>query len=211
MDIQSSPPVVPPPARPRIANGLIAGGLIAVIVIGILSLLILFRSEPTSGRGREDYIEMQVYTVVKDTSEGGATLVLQDRESTVLLAMGIGSAEAAAIEYEVYGKKPPRPLTADLFKNLMESMELKLMEVEISHVSNSTYFAKLFILKGRHVIELDARPSDAVALALRFDCSIYVHKTVLEQYGLDSQTRKRSQTKKKLISEFFENSYVIPQ
>lgn len=173
-----------------------------VLFIGIIGLLFFLKDETKAKHDRTAFVEMEVLNVVKDTMDGGATLVLQDMTADTFLAIGIGDNEATAIEYELYHKTPPRPLTPDLLKNLMETTNMRLTEAEISHVADHTYFAKLFIAHGRELLEMDARPSDAIALALRFECPIFVHRAVLEQYGINGREhRRRRDRSRKLISE----------
>lgn len=202
-----SVPDFPDKAEPakvtRNRRGPVLVGIMSVVFVGgLISLLFFLKDETRTKHDRTNFVEMEVLNVVKDTMDGGATLVLQDLTADTFLAIGIGDNEATAIEYELYHRTPPRPLTPDLLKNLMETTNMRLTEAEISHVADHTYFAKLFIANGRELLEMDARPSDAIALALRFECPIFVHRAVLEQYGINGREhRRRRERNRKLISQ----------
>lgn len=200
--IDHSDKLEPAKAMRKRGGPVTAAILSLVLFIGAISLLFLLKDETRTKHDRTNFVEMEVLNVVKDTTDGGATLVLQDMTADTFLAIGIGENEATAIEYELYHRTPPRPLTPDLLKNLMETTDMRLTEAEISHVADHTYFAKLYIANGRELLEMDARPSDAIALALRFECPIFVHRAVLEQYGIKGREhRRRRDRARKLISE----------
>lgn len=97
------------------------------------------------------------------------------------LPIMIGMAEATAISLPLEGAKPDRPLTHDLLKNMMERFGATLERVVIDDLWSRTYYAKLHLKAGKSEFQIDARPSDAIALALRVEAPIYVLQGILEQ------------------------------
>ena len=100
------------------------------------------------------------------------------------LPIFIGATEAQSIAYHVNGIKVPRPLTHDLFKHVLAEFDASVIRVVVTELKNDTFFARLFVSKGGIETEVDSRPSDAIALALRFSAPIYVSKEVMESAGI---------------------------
>lgn len=101
-----------------------------------------------------------------------------------LLPISTGGAEAQAIAFAFNNAKFPRPMTHDLFRNVLELLDCELARVVITHIVESTFFAKLYLTRGAESFQIDSRPSDAVALALRFKAPIFVAKTVMQSAGI---------------------------
>ncbi len=95
----------------------------------------------------------------------------------------IGGFEATSISMPLEGNQPDRPMTHDLLKVLMERLDGNLQRVVIDDIWNKTYYAKLYIEKDGEEIEIDSRPSDAIALALRWNCPIFVSDGIMERGG----------------------------
>jgi hypothetical protein len=112
-------------------------------------------------------------------------LILKELEGTRRLPIIIGAFEAQAIALEMEGVVPPRPMTHDLIKTMLDNFGASLSEIYINELREGTFYAKLIIDDGD--IEIDARPSDAIALAVRFNCPIFVNSEVLEETGLIPQ------------------------
>lgn len=100
------------------------------------------------------------------------------------LPIRIGAFEAQAIQLVLEGTRPDRPMTHDLVRSILERLDATVERVAIDDFWNSIYYAKIYLRKGTEEIEIDARPSDAVALALRFDAPIYVSDSIMDG-GLD--------------------------
>ncbi|MCI5082364.1 MAG: bifunctional nuclease family protein [Saprospiraceae bacterium] len=111
-------------------------------------------------------------------------VVLGEDEGNRRLPIVIGSFEAQAIAVAMENMSPSRPLTHDLFKNAMETFEIELKEVIINNLLDGIFYARLICNKGDEVIEIDSRTSDALALAVRFDCPIYTYEFVLDAAGI---------------------------
>ena len=115
------------------------------------------------------------------SSPGAYTLILKETEGDRRLPIIIGQFEAQAIALELEGIKPPRPLTHDLVKNVLESLGTNLADVIISELREGTFFARLNVEGNSSNHEIDARPSDAIAIAIRFGVPIYVAEAVMEE------------------------------
>lgn len=118
------------------------------------------------------------------TQSGAYALVLAEEEGTRRIPIIVGGFEAQAIAIELEGLNPPRPLTHDLFKKFSDSYGVRLLEVNIHKLEEGVFYANVIFDNGDRVITLDARTSDAIALALRFKCSIYTSEEILEKAGI---------------------------
>jgi len=114
------------------------------------------------------------------SSAGAYALLLKELFGTRRLPIIIGQAEAQAIALELEGIKPPRPLSHDLMKNIIDNLGGTVLQVVISELRENTYYAQIIIDLSTLNIEIDARPSDAIALALRSQAPIFVADSVME-------------------------------
>jgi bifunctional DNase/RNase len=143
-------------------------------------------NEPASTNG---LVLMEVSKIRIDERRGEQVVVLKEREGNRVLPIIIGISEVTAIKMKISGIQPPRPLTHDLLQHTLEQLGAKLTRVVINKLEFNTFFAKLVLqTKEQQIEEVDARPSDSIALALRADAPIYVADDVLTQvassYGL---------------------------
>ena len=115
------------------------------------------------------------------SSPGAYALILKETEGERRLPIIIGQFEAQAIALELEGIKPPRPLTHDLVKNVLDSLSTTLSDVVISELREGTFYARLNVEGNSASHEIDARPSDAIAIAIRFGVPIYVSEVVMEE------------------------------
>lgn len=118
------------------------------------------------------------------TQSGAYALVLGESEGNRRLPIIIGGFEAQAIAIELENMTPSRPLTHDLFKSFADTFEISVSEVIIYNLVEGIFFSKLICNKDGKEIEIDTRTSDAVALAVRFDCSIYTYEFILSSAGI---------------------------
>ncbi len=118
------------------------------------------------------------------TQSGAYALVLSEEEGNRRIPIIVGGFEAQAIAIELEGLTPPRPLTHDLFKKFSDSYGIRLLEVNIHKLDEGVFFANILCDNGDHQITLDARTSDAIALALRFQCPIYTTEEIVEKAGI---------------------------
>ena len=125
-------------------------------------------------------IQVDILGLSTSPSSGGAyALILKEVNGMRRLPIIIGAFEAQSIALEMEGIKPPRPLTHDLLKNVMDSLGTSLSDVYINDLRDGTFYAKLTL--DSH--EVDSRPSDAIALAVRYGAPIYVADKVMEEAG----------------------------
>lgn len=118
------------------------------------------------------------------THAGAYALILSEMEGDRRLPIIIGGVEAQAIAIQVENIKPARPLTHDLFKNVADTLGFQLKEVIINDLVEGIFHAKLVVEQGGNEVEIDARSSDAIALALRFECPIFTYEFILGAAGL---------------------------
>jgi len=145
-----------------------------------------------------DKVILSVLGLSASQSQSGAyALILQEEGRKSRIPIIIGSAEAQAIAIALEGLKPPRPLTHDLFVKLSLAYDLFLLEVIINKIEEGIFYSQLVFKGDKGNVTIDARTSDAVALAIRFQAPIYATTTVLQKAGivLDEPDTKVTQVK----------------
>lgn len=126
-------------------------------------------------------IPCEILGLSSSPATGGAyAILLKEVEGKKRLPIIIGAFEAQAIALEIEGIKPPRPLTHDLLKQLTDSLGASVLEIIIDELRDNTFYAKIILEVSGFSQELDARPSDAIALAVRTQAPIFVAETVME-------------------------------
>jgi uncharacterized protein len=131
-------------------------------------------------------IEVRVAHLGLDRASNSPVVVLQEKEGDRVLPIWIGPAEASAIAMELAGVTFSRPLTHDLLKQVILGLGAELHRVVITQVKESTYFAELHIHRADEVIQVDARPSDSIAVALRLKAPIFTNDDLLEATTIDT-------------------------
>ncbi len=126
------------------------------------------------------------------THAGAYALILSEIEGDRRLPIIIGGVEAQAIAIQVENIKPARPLTHDLFKNVSDTMGITMKEVIINDLVEGIFHAKLVVEQNGKEVEIDARSSDAIALALRFECPIHTYEFILSAAGLKVEEGEES-------------------
>jgi len=133
-------------------------------------------------------IELQIADIAPSGSTSGAyAMVLSEVEGNRRLPIVIGGAEAQAIAIELEKMTPSRPLTHDLFRSLCQSFSIAIDEVLIYNLAEGIFFSRLTATLDGKSIEIDARTSDAVAIAVRFNCPIFCYDFILQQAGVSSE------------------------
>jgi bifunctional DNase/RNase len=125
--------------------------------------------------------EVRVRGVTVDPQAGSPVVLLEEIQGERLLPIWVGIFEARAIAMEIEHVAPPRPLTHDLIKTILEGVKAQVTQVSITDIRDNTFYAQITLRTGVASVQIDARPSDAIALALRVKAPIYVEKTVLER------------------------------
>jgi len=150
---------------------------------------------------------MNILGLSTSPSSGGAyALILTEAVGNRRLPIIIGTFEAQAIALELENIKPPRPMTHDLFKDIIERLDSKIDNIFINNLREGTFFAEISFNVNGESITQDARPSDAIALAVRFEAPIYVAEEVLEEAGIVTEsTEAGSESGSKGSSEMDEN------
>lgn len=149
-------------------------------------------------------IQCEILGLSTSPSTGGAyAILLREIDGVRRLPIIIGSFEAQAIALEIEGIKPPRPLTHDLLKQIIDNLGGSVTEVIISELRENTFYAKIVLNVSGMTNEVDARPSDAIALSVRTQSPIYVSESVLETAGFipSEESEKESVKKKEPVEE----------
>lgn len=118
------------------------------------------------------------------TQTGAYALVLSEEDGERRIPIIIGGFEAQAIAIELEGLKPPRPLTHDLFRDFAKSFEIEVTEVNIYKLEEGVFFSNLVCKNQNKVLNIDARTSDAIAIAIRFKCPIFTTSDIIAKAGI---------------------------
>ena len=124
-------------------------------------------------------VEMKIRGLMVDPVTNMPIVVLKDVSGTAILPIWVGIYEANAIALEIEKVATPRPMTHDLIRNLLFGLETGVKKVVVSDLKEDTFYAMIWLEKDGEMISVDSRPSDALALALRTDCPIYVEEQVI--------------------------------
>ncbi|MBR5554410.1 bifunctional nuclease family protein [bacterium] len=136
-------------------------------------------------------IEMKVMGIALDTRTGSPIVVLHDKDNRKALPIWIGSAEASAIIRKIENLTVSRPMTHDLIINMIEKLGYTLDKIEINDVEKETYYATMFIRdKEGNLTEIDSRPSDAIAVAIRVEAPIFVTANVISNGSVSTDSAK---------------------
>ncbi len=126
-------------------------------------------------------------------TNGAYALILYELEGKRKLPIIIGGFEAQAIALKLENIKPPRPFTHDLFKNIAEAFHLHVNEIIIDELHNETFYAKVVCEMNGEVHEIDARPSDAIAIAVRFNAPLYVTEEIMNEAGIKDEQKEEGE------------------
>ena len=125
-------------------------------------------------------VEMKIRGLMMDPVNNMPIVILKDVNGNTVLPIWVGVYEANAIALEIEKVSTPRPMTHDLIRNLLIGLNTGLRKVVVSELKDDTFYAVIWLDRDGELISVDSRPSDALALALRLDCPIYVEETVLK-------------------------------
>ena len=126
-------------------------------------------------------IEVKIRALMMDPNSGTPIIILKDVQSDTMLPIWVGAYEANAIALEIEKIAPPRPMTHDLLRNLIKALDLHVERVVVTSLRDNTFFAEIEMRTSEgKTMKLDSRPSDAIALALRTDCPIFVDMEVIK-------------------------------
>ena len=125
-------------------------------------------------------VEMKIRGLMMDPVNNTPIVVLKDVNGTAILPIWVGMYEANAIALEIEKVATPRPMTHDLIRNLLFGLEADVKKIVVSDLKEDTFYAVIWLERDGQLISVDSRPSDALAIALRLDCPIYVEEAVLK-------------------------------
>jgi uncharacterized protein len=132
--------------------------------------------------------EMTLYGVSFEPIGKQPIVLLKTADDDKFLPIWIGHPEAAAILMKLQGASPPRPMTHDLLTDVVSELQGEVVRVTVTEMRENTYYARITIVQNGREVEIDSRPSDAIALAVRCDAQIFATEDVIEESGIDFQT-----------------------
>ena len=125
-------------------------------------------------------VEMKIRGLMMDPVTNMPIVILKDVNGDSVLPIWVGIYEANAIALEIEKVSTPRPMTHDLIKNLLTGLDTRVHKVVVNELREDTFYAVIWLERDGHIISVDSRPSDALAIALRLDCPIFVEDEVLK-------------------------------
>ena len=150
----------------------------------------------------EKKVELQVLNLTRSQAEANAfAMVLGEVNGERQLPIIIGAGEAQSIALHLKGVQYPRPLTHDLFVSCLTSFSITLTEILIYRAEEGVFYSRIYLKKGEEIIEADSRTSDAIALAIRIHCPIYIYESILEKECIVSSEFIETEEEKKNIEE----------
>ena len=132
-------------------------------------------------------VSVRVERVTLDTENNRFVVILKDDLHRRWLPIVVGPSEAQAIALQLENIQPPRPMTHDLLKNILESMHAGILRVIVNDLKDNTYFAEIDIKRNGDQSKIDARPSDAIAIALRTSAPIFVNEEVMQKASITEE------------------------
>ena len=148
-------------------------------------------------------VEMKIRGLMMDPVTNMPIVILKDVSSSTVLPIWVGIYEANAIALEVEKVSTPRPMTHDLMKSLLTGLDTGVRKVVVNELKDETFYAMIWLDPAGELISVDSRPSDALALALRLDCPIYVDDSVLKNSKLSATVSDKPNNEE--LRRFLEN------
>jgi uncharacterized protein len=143
-------------------------------------------------------VEMKIRGLMMDPVTNMPIVILKDVCSAHVLPIWVGIYEANAIALEIEKVSTPRPMTHDLIKTLLVGLDAGIKKVVVNELKDDTFFAVIWVQRNGEMISVDSRPSDALALALRLDCPIFVDDSVLKSSRLANNVAEKVSTNEEL-------------
>src|SRR3954471_16910734 len=147
-------------------------------------------------------VEMRIRGLLMDPVTNTPIVILKDANSDAVLPIWVGVFEANAIALEIEKVSTPRPMTHDLIKNVLSGLDAHVHKVVVTELKEDTFYAVIWMERDGRVISVDSRPSDALALALRVDCPIFVEDEVLKT---QKKAAGAAETSSEEMRKFLEN------
>lgn len=143
-------------------------------------------------------VEMKIRGLMMDPVTNMPIVILKDVAGSSVLPIWVGIYEANAIALEIEKVSTPRPMTHDLIKTLLLGLDAGIRKVVVNELKDETFFAVIWVERNGELMSVDSRPSDALALALRLDCPIYVEETVLKSSKQSASVTDKVNTNQEL-------------
>ena len=137
-------------------------------------------------------VEMKIRGLMMDPVTQMPIVVLKDVQGQSVLPIWVGAYEANAIALEIEKVATPRPMTHDLLKNVLLGLDVHVQKIVVNDLRDDTFFALIWVERDGELMSIDSRPSDALALALRVDCPIFVDEAVLKNSKVATALAERS-------------------
>lgn len=137
-------------------------------------------------------IEMKIRGLMMDPVTNMPIVVLKDVQGQAILPIWVGVYEANAIALEIEKVQTPRPMTHDLLRNVFLGLDVRVQKIVVTDLRDDTFYAVIWVDRSGEMMTIDSRPSDALALALRMDCPIFVDDQVLKSTKVTSAITERS-------------------
>jgi bifunctional DNase/RNase len=137
-------------------------------------------------------VEMKIRGLMMDPVTNMPIIVLKDVAGKTILPIWVGVYEANAIALEIEKVQTPRPMTHDLLKNVLLGLDVRVDKIVVSDLKDDTFYALIWVERDGQMMTIDSRPSDALALALRMDCPIFVDEVVLKNSKVTSALAERA-------------------
>lgn len=133
--------------------------------------------------------QMNIRGLLFDPYSNAYIVILRDERNSDMLPIWVGKSEASAISFALENVTPPRPMTHDLIKSILDNVDAKILSAVVSDLKNNTYYAKIHLWYGDSEYAVDSRPSDAIALALRAEAPIFTTEEVLRKQNSEELER----------------------
>lgn len=137
-------------------------------------------------------VEMKIRGLMMDPVTNMPIVVLKDVQGQAILPIWVGVYEANAIALEIEKVQTPRPMTHDLLRNVFIGLDVRVEKVVVTDLKDDTFYALIWVERDGHLMTIDSRPSDALALALRVDCPIFVDEAVLKNSKITNAISERT-------------------
>jgi bifunctional DNase/RNase len=153
-------------------------------------------------------IPVVVESVRMNLTNGQRVVILKDEKLERYLLIWVGLAESQAIAMELQNEKAPRPMTADLLRNVIEELGAKVLDIGVTSLTDEVFYARIGVLNAAgERVDIDARPSDAIALAVRTQAPIYVEETILDTASITLPTEQddKLEVYREFVNQLFEH------
>ena len=170
-------------------------GFLAVIGLWLLTATCLYAETPVGKSGPhaledDEFIRVNIHQLVVDPANQQPVVSLSDSEEKRTLLIWIGLPEARAIYSELQGIEHKRPLTHDLLARVINKVNGKINRIVITHTEENVFYAMIVVKRHGTIVEIDARPSDSIVMALKFKAPIFVSKTLFEKMSIPMEPQK---------------------